>query len=224
MTSTACDVKGTVNVDLTKPGFHYGRKVDWRTPCCAKVWRCREEGNSRLFVIGANPGSKTFSLAKHAYIGSDHTAKMENTINFLKGCQVRKAMGNMEYTGRNMLTVIAMLADDVEKRLEQLPEVEEIISKDVKKCEGYGWSWKIICEDPRLSIQHVGKRVRVLNAHLAKEMPQTLPLDQFQLLMSICAASLNIEVMDPIGPVQRRIKNHCRTTRTTKRHMMPSRA
>ena len=42
----------------------------------------------------SHPGSTTFALAKYAYIGSDHNKKKENVIDFLKGCQVAKAMGN----------------------------------------------------------------------------------------------------------------------------------
>ena len=148
--TATCDAYGAVNVDLTKPGFHDSKKCEWRTPCCAKVWSWGEESNSRLFVIGANPGSTTFALAKYAYIGSNHDKKKENVIDFLRACQVAKAMGNMEYTGENMLRVIAMVADEVEKRLMHLPEAQEITTKDVKKCENYDYSWKIVCEDERL--------------------------------------------------------------------------
>ena len=195
-------------MDLTKPGFHDSKKCEWRTPCCAKVWSWGEESNSRLFVIGANPGSTTFALAKYAYIGSNHDKKKENVIDFLRACQVAKAMGNMEYTGENVLRVIAMVADEVEKRLMHLPEVQEITTKDVKKCENYGYSWKIVCEDERLSIPYIGKRIRVLNMNLAKEKPKTLPLPEFELLLSICAASLDIEAVTTKGPVQKKIKNN----------------
>ena len=65
-------------------------------------------------------------MAKYAYIGKNHSQQAENAINFLRGCQLAKAMGNMEYTGTNVLQVIAMIADHVEKRLMYLPEVEEI--------------------------------------------------------------------------------------------------
>ena len=119
--AATCDVCGAINVDLTKPGFHNNKNCEWRTPCCAKVWSWGEESNSRLFVIGANPGSTTFALAKYAYIGSNHDKKKENVIDFLRACQVAKAMGNMEYTGENVLRVIAMVADEVEKRLMHFP-------------------------------------------------------------------------------------------------------
>jgi hypothetical protein len=198
---------GQVNIDITKPGFHDHAKCDWRTPCCGKLWTWTEESNSRLFVIGANPGSASFSLAKYAYIGSDHSAKKENTIDFLRACQVAKAMGNMEYSGENMLRVIAMIADDVEKRLMHLPEVREIATKDVSKMENYKYSWTIVCEDERLSLPYVGKRIRVLDMNLATSSPKTLPLVEFELLLSICAASLAIEEVKPNGPAQTKIKN-----------------
>ena len=34
-----------------------------------------------------------------------------------------------------------------------------------------------------------------------------LPLDEFELLLSICAASLDIEAVKPQGPAQKKIKN-----------------
>ena len=56
-------------------------------------------------------------------------------------------MGNMEYTGTNLLQVIAMIADHVEKRLMYLPEVEEIRCVDLKNAnDNYGYSWTIACE------------------------------------------------------------------------------
>ena len=198
---------GQINIDITKPGFHDHAKCDWRTPCCGKLWTWSEESNSRLFVIGANPGSASFSLAKYAYIGSDHSAKKENTIDFLRACQVAKAMGNMEYSGENMLRVIAMIADDVEKRLMYLPEVREIATKDVSKMENYAYSWRIVCEDERLSLPYVGKRIRVLDMNLATSSPKTLPLVEFELLLSICAASLAIEDVKPNGPAQKKIRD-----------------
>ena len=58
-----------------------------------------------------------------------------------------------------------------------------------------------------MSIPHVGKHIRVLNMNLAKEQPKVLPLDEFELLLSICAASLDIEAVKPQGPAQKKIKN-----------------
>ena len=197
---------GQLNVDITKPGFHSHAKCDWRTPCCAKLWSWSDESNSRLFVIGANPGSATFSLAKYAYIGSNHPQKKENTIDFLRACQVAKAMGNMEFTGENVLRVIAMIAKETERRLMHLPEVQEITTTDVTKMYMYGYSFRIVCEDERLSIPYIGKRIRVLNMNLAKTHPTVLPLPEFELLLSICAASLDIEAATPNGPAQSKIK------------------
>ena len=207
--SATVNLYGVLNVDISKPGFHDDKKCDWRTPCCGKVWTWSEEGNSRLFVIGANPGSATFALAKYAYIGSDIPQKKENTINFLRGCQVAKAVGNMKYTGENVLRVISMIADEVEKRLVHLPEVVEIKACDVKNVnDQYGYSWAIVCEDERLSIRHVGKTIRVLNMNLATEKPKVLQLDEFNLLLSICAASLDIEQVQPNeGPAFKKIRN-----------------
>ena len=43
-----CDFSGTVNVDLTKPGFHDSKKCDGRTPGCTNEWSWAEgESNSR---------------------------------------------------------------------------------------------------------------------------------------------------------------------------------
>ena len=101
-------------------------------------------------------------------------------------------MGNMEYTGTNVLQVIAMIADDVEKRLMYLPEVEEMT---------------IVCEDQRLRTPFVGKTVRVFNMNKATQAPEVLPLPEFNLLLAICAASLNIEQVQPNeGPSFKRIR------------------
>ena len=198
---------GELNVDITQPGFHDHAKCQWRTPCCAKEWTWGEESNSRLFVIGANPASTTFALAKYAYFGKGHSQKKENTINFLRACQVGQAIGNMEFTGENVLRVVAMIADQVEKRLMHLPEVQEISTKDVKTCDNYGYSWKIVCQDERLSIPYFGKRIRVLNMNLANATPSVLNPDEFDLLLSICTASLAIEEVTPNGPAQKKIRN-----------------
>ena len=118
-------------------------------------------------------------------------------------------MGNMKYTGENVLRVISMIADEVERRLMCLPEVEEIRSVDVKNVnDKYGYSWAIVCEDERLSIRHVGKTIRVLNMNLATEKPKVLQFDEFNLLLSICAASLDIEQVQPNeGPAFKKIRN-----------------
>ena len=101
-----------------------------------------------------------------------------------------------------------MIADDVEKRLMYLPEMEEIRSVDAKSDnDNYGYSWIIVCEDPRLSIPFVGKTIRVLNMNKSKETPEVLPLPEFNLLLAICAASLNIEQVQPNeGPSFKRIR------------------
>ena len=54
----------------------------------------------------------------------NHSQQAENAINFLRGCQLAKVMGNMEYTGTNLLQVIAMIADHVEKRLMFGPRIQ----------------------------------------------------------------------------------------------------
>ncbi len=65
-----------------------------------------------------------------------------------------------------------------------LPEAQEITTKDVKKCENHGYSWKMVCEDEVLSIPNIGKRIRVINMNSAKEKPKTLPLPEFELPVS----------------------------------------
>ncbi len=72
-------------------------------------------------------------------------------IHFLRACQVAKAMGNMEFTGENVLRVITMIADETEKRLMHLPDVQGIATKDVTKMEMYGYSFKIFCGASRTS-------------------------------------------------------------------------
>ena len=101
-----------------------------------------------------------------------------------------------------------MIATQVEKRLMHLPEVEEIKSVDAKTAsESYGYSWTIVCEDSRLSIPVVGKSIRVLNMKLATEAPEVLPLGEFDVLLAICAASLDIERVQPNeGPSFKRIR------------------
>ena len=189
---------GRANVDLSQPGFHDDGKAHWRTPCCAKKWTWSDDSNSRLFVVGATPASPSFALAKYTYIGKDHSQQAESTINFLRGCQLAKPMGNMEHTGTSVLQVIAMIADHVEKRLRCLPEVEEIRCVDLKNAnDNYGYIWTIVCEDSRLSVPFVGKSIRVLNVKLATEAPEVLPLGEFDLLLAICAASLDIERVQP---------------------------
>ena len=116
-------------------------------------------------------------------------------------------MGNMEYVGENVLRVTAMVTEDVEKRLKHLPEVQEITTRDEKTYDNCSRSWKIVCEDPRLSIPYVGKTIRVLNMNLAEAPPSVLPLEEFGLLLSICAASLDIEAVMPDRLLQKKIKN-----------------
>ena len=83
-------------MDRTKPGFHEGRqKHTWRTPCCTKEWSYSKDIHRCLFVVGANPASTTFALAKCAYICSTHhnDVKLANTIEFLRGMPSRKGHG-----------------------------------------------------------------------------------------------------------------------------------
>ena len=54
----------------------------------------------------------------------------------------------MNKTGENVLRVISMIADEVDKRLMYLPEVQEIKACDVKKVnDKYGYSWAIDDDD-----------------------------------------------------------------------------
>ena len=48
-----------------------------------------------------------------------------------------------------------------------------------------------------MSIPWVGKTIRVLNMNLAKETPEVLPLEEFNLLLSICAANMDIQQVQP---------------------------
>ena len=59
-----------------------------------------------------------------------------------------------------------------------------------------------------MSIPYVGKTIRVLNMNLAEAPPSVLPLEEFGVLLSICAASLDVEAVEPWVPAQRRIKTN----------------
>jgi hypothetical protein len=144
--------------------------------------------------------------ARYAYIGSSHAQAKENTIDFLKACQVMKIVGDQDITPDLMLKVIAIVADEVEKRLEHLKEVEVTEAFDVTRLPNYGDHFKIVCQDPRLSLPFVGKRIKMINL-MGKE-PEPLTTQEFDILLSTCAASLNIESVEPNGPAQRKIQNN----------------
>ena len=146
------------------------------------------------------------SEARYAYIGSSHAQAKENAIDFLKACQVMKIVGDQDITGDLMLKVIAMVADQVEKRLEHLKEVEVCKAFDVTTLPYYGDHFKIVCEDPRLSLPFVCKRIKMIN--LKGKQPQPLTTAEFDILLSTCAASLNIEAAQPNGPAHKKIQNN----------------
>jgi len=89
-----------------------------------------------------------------------------------------------------------------------LEHVEMRPAHDISTMPYYGGHFKIVCEDPRLSLPYVGKSIRGLN--MSKVKPTGLQAGDFECLLAICAASLNIEAVDPnnLGPAQKKIRNN----------------
>ena len=87
-----------------------------------------------------------------------------------------------------------------------LSAVEMMKTFDITQIPNYRDRFKIVCEDPRLSLPFVCKTVRILN--IAKVNPMGLGAGEFECLLAMCAASLHIEAVEPNGPSQKNIKNN----------------
>ena len=72
----------------------------------------------------------------------------------------------------------------------------------------YGWSYKVVCEDPRLYIPHVGKQYRAIDLKLSDRIPNFLEMSELELLLDVCAASLDVDVVPTsAGSATRRLQN-----------------
>ena len=91
-----------------------------------------------------------------------------------------------------------------------LPEVVMISAKDPKDVQNFGHSWKLVCEDERLSIPYVGKQVRVIDLNRGSHVPPFMGLYELELLLDVCAASLAIETAPTSGPAEEKVQRNLR--------------
>jgi hypothetical protein len=121
-----------------------------------------------------------------------------------------KELDGKPLTPGYLIKVIKALNDKVEKRLMHLPEVSMLKAGDPKDKLNFQWHWKLVCENPELSIQHVGKMIRVIDLTKGDgRAPDFMSTAELDLLLDICAAGLNVEHADAdLGPANKKIRNN----------------
>jgi len=96
-------------------------------------------------------------------------------------------------------------------RLTDLPECKLMKTKDPADGDVAGYhklGWKIVCEDPRLSLPMVGKMIKVIDLVDCPphKFPQALTPAELQVFLDICAATLDIERAPTMGKSEENIK------------------
>ena len=178
----------------TDLNIHNAMGNEWRVPCCGAKWTWREQGRYRLLVLGGNPDSAQIKDRKYVYIGDGFGQKLENTVEFLKGCQLLKTLAGCPITKNNILDVIEELNDLAESRLMTLPEVTQIKVINPKNLDNYEHRFRIVCQDKRLSVPFAGKIIRVVDLKKGSpQAPKVVSAAELNLLVSICAATLDLE-------------------------------
>ena len=197
-------------LDEGTQNFHDSGMCDWRTPCCLETRTWAKQGRFRLWVSGSDPDACEISAPKFAYIGDEHPQSLENKIVFLKSCQMLKELDGKPLTQGYLIQVIKALHDKVEKRLMHLPEVSMLKAGDPKEKHVFNYHWKLVREDPNLSIPRVGKMVRVIDLTKgAAKAPPFMNTAELDLSLDICAAGLDVEHADAkgLGPSDEKIRN-----------------
>jgi hypothetical protein len=187
-------------------GCSEGKDGTWRCGNCLEKWSWGADGCYRLFVIGGSPEADTMINHKYWFIDAT-TASIENKLQFLKGCQALKELNGrkVSITFESVLQVIKTLNEEVERRLETLPEVKVIKSAPIDS----HWNrhtFKVVCEDARLSLPKQGVPIKVIDLSQS-EMPEKLTMPQVDFLLDICASTLDIEGSQVSGDSFKKIKN-----------------
>ncbi len=202
-----------MQVDEGQQGFHENKYCDWRKPCCVDKWTWGADGKYRLICLGSSPDDELMSTCRYAFVGDDFPESLNNKMTFLKGCQALKQLNGREITKYNLLDMISEVNKQVSDRLSHLPEAHMIRSADPRGASdgNYGWSWKIVCEDARLSLPRIGQQIKVLDLNSIKDtprMPTIISMAELELLLDVASASLDIENAPTSGPAERKMKNN----------------
>lgn len=111
----------------------------------------------RVLVFGATDDCKEVFAA---YVG-DVTHDQENEIKFLKACTLATTLGQQKVSAQTVLGAIQALNDDSERKLGRLHRARVIYAADPKHHSKYH-DHDVICKDSELSLQAVGRPVKVV--------------------------------------------------------------
>jgi hypothetical protein len=190
--------------DDTKPGqSHTGGY--WRCGNCCERYSNGVGFEQRLLVIGEGAVGDEKSEYFMSFIG-ETTPKQEGRLNFLRGLQMLRKLGDKQVTPQNLLSVISEINQESHQRLGHLAETRTVFSRDPRVVVND--SIRIYCESEALSLNRAGVRYKVIDMSMfagSKNMVQITP-DELDFLLDSAIAFSDVEQYVPKGPAEKSIK------------------
>ena len=168
-------------------GGSWGGKGQWRCAVCLQQWTRRKGARQRAFIIGSPSDPYVFM----AYLG-DITPQQELQLGILKTGRLLPYIGNREPTKLVLLEAIHALNELCDRRLGDMVPTETLTAKDPTLAS----SVPIYCEDPALSLQHVGQCFRAFR--MVENAPVLAPED-VDILFGFAASFLDMNSMQHQG-------------------------
>ena len=103
--------------------------------------------------------------------------------------------------------MIHEVSNEVEQRLSTLKEVATIKAANPADIQHYSTGFKIVCEDPWLSLPFASKQVHVIDLAKRDTTVETLNFVELEILLDVCAATLDVEGKVPNGPAEKKMRN-----------------
>ena len=108
---------------------------------------------------------------------------------------------------RSYILEMIHVNNKVEQRLSMLMGVTTIKAASPADIQHYGTGFKIVCEDLRLSLPFAGKQVHVVDLAKCDTPVETLNFVELEVLLDVCAATLDIEGKVPNGPAEENMRS-----------------
>ena len=177
----------------------------WHCAACFTRWNWATSGAKRLVVIGEADEHTGFKEGySFAYIGHASSA-LDNKIQFLRTANALTRLGGKPVTKETLLEVIAACNESVFKKFSKgMKEVHEIKSKIVHPMELQERAVHLTCESRHLSMRRMGDPF--LAVDVSKTQVHDIDIGQFEFLIDVSAAMLDVEATAPNGAQTRRLK------------------
>ena len=103
------------------------------------------------------------------------------------------------------MKVVAECNEEVHKKFSKgIKEVKAMAVKAIPQSDLDYWGIRLTCEDERLSVRAAGKRYLAIN--LKGVEVETIDSEEFDGLLTVATAAVDIDAIKPDGPAQRALQ------------------